>query len=112
MNGMPKHREPLAVLPTMIVAFAGWADAAEAASGATYHTIESLPAEKCPRRDHKDFYDFTVVRPEIKIMENGYGRFTGRLTTPATLAPRPSLSGCCCSWVQSPTSGGKSSPIS
>jgi len=51
----------------MIVAFAGWPDAAESATKAVRYLAKKLPAKKFAEIDAEEFYDFTVVRPETTI---------------------------------------------
>ena len=71
MDALIVHEEPEQALPTMIVAFAGWPDAAEAATGAVMHLVDKLPAKKLAEIDPEEFYDFTVVRPELRLDESG-----------------------------------------
>ena len=71
MDGLIVHEEPAQKLPTMIVAFAGWPDAAEAATGAIRHLVDKLPANKFAEIDPEEFYDFTVVRPETRVNDEG-----------------------------------------
>ena len=53
------------------VAFAGWPDAGEAATRAVLHLVERLPAKKFAEIDPEEFYDFTVVRPEMRLDDSG-----------------------------------------
>jgi proteasome assembly chaperone (PAC2) family protein len=71
MDGLNVHEMPAAKLTTMTVAFAGWPDAAEAATGAVDYLVEKLPAKKFAQIDPEEFYDFTVVRPQIRQGEHG-----------------------------------------
>ena len=71
MDGLIYHEVPDAKLPAMVVAFAGWPDAAEAATGAVRHLIDKLSAKKFAEIDPDEFYDFTVVRPETLVNEAG-----------------------------------------
>ena len=71
MDGLIVHEEPAQKLPTMIVAFAGWPDAAEAATGAIRHLVDKLPATKFAEIDPEEFYDFTIVRPETRVNDEG-----------------------------------------
>ena len=54
-------------LPTMVVAFAGWPDAAEAATRAIRYMVRKLPAKKFAEIEPEDYYDFTVNRPHIRV---------------------------------------------
>ena len=71
MDGLIYHEDPETKLPTMIVAFAGWPDAAESATKALRHLVETLPAKKFAEIDPEEFYDFTVVRPQTRQNEEG-----------------------------------------
>ena len=61
----------------MIVAFSGWSDAGEAATGALTHLLENLDQSEVPQEailiaeyDAEDFYDFQVNRPMISVDES------------------------------------------
>ena len=61
----------------MIVAFSGWSDAGEAATGALTHLLENLDQSEDPKEavliaeyDAEDFYDFQVNRPMISVDES------------------------------------------
>ena len=71
MDGLIVHEEPGQKLPTMVAAFAGWPDAAESATGAVRHLIDSLAARKFAEIDPEEFFDFTVVRPQTRVDEEG-----------------------------------------
>ena len=71
MDGLIIHETPKAKLPTMIVAFAGWPDAAEAATRAVRYLVRKLPAKKFAEIDPEEFYDFTVVRPQTRVNRRG-----------------------------------------
>ena len=71
MDGLIIHETPETNLPTMIVAFAGWPDAAEAATRAVRYMTHKLPAKKFAEIDPEDFYDFTVVRPQLRVKRSG-----------------------------------------
>jgi proteasome assembly chaperone (PAC2) family protein len=71
MDGLIFHEVPVPKLPTMVVAFAGWPDAAEAATNAVRHLVQKLPAKKFAEIDPEEFYDFTVVRPQTRVNEMG-----------------------------------------
>ena len=71
MDGLIIHEAPATKLPTMVLAFAGWPDAAEAATRAVRHLVRTLHAKKFAEIDPEEFYDFTVVRPETRVDEKG-----------------------------------------
>jgi proteasome assembly chaperone (PAC2) family protein len=49
----------------MVAAFAGWNDAADAASGVVDHLIEEWDAELMIELDPEEYYDFQVHRPQV-----------------------------------------------
>jgi proteasome assembly chaperone (PAC2) family protein len=55
--------------PALVCAFAGWNDAAGAASTALETVAASLESEVVARLDPEDFYDFQVNRPTIRLIE-------------------------------------------
>ncbi len=54
--------------PVLIVAFAGWNDAAEVATTAARHVARQLDGRRFATLDAEDFYDFTETRPTVKIV--------------------------------------------
>jgi predicted ATP-grasp superfamily ATP-dependent carboligase len=60
----PQLREP-----ALICAFKGWNDAGEAASAALGFLIDSFDAREVARIDPEEFYDFTAVRPTVRMSE-------------------------------------------
>ena len=71
MDHLIKRETPNLTLPTMVVAFAGWPDAAEAATRAIRYLVRNLPATKFAEIDPEEFYDFTVTRPRTLINRSG-----------------------------------------
>lgn len=55
----------------MVLAFAGWPDAAEASTKALRYLVERLPAEKFAEIDPEEFYVFTEARPYTRIGDDG-----------------------------------------
>jgi proteasome assembly chaperone (PAC2) family protein len=55
--------------PFLVAAFAGWNDAASAATTALETVAESLDAERIAELDPEEFYDFQVTRPTIRLVE-------------------------------------------
>jgi len=55
--------------PAVVCAFRGWNDAGEAASTALAFLIESFGAEEVAHIDPEDFYDFTAIRPTVRLAE-------------------------------------------
>ncbi|TWD84480.1 putative ATP-grasp superfamily ATP-dependent carboligase [Kribbella amoyensis] len=62
--------------PVVIAAFAGWNDAAEAATGAVDHLIEEWDAELVTAIDPEEYYDFQVTRPTVGFDADGVRRLT------------------------------------
>src|ERR687885_2486716 len=54
--------------PTMIVAFSGWPDAGEVASGSMRYLLRKLRARKFAAIEPEIFYTFTEVRPQTTIV--------------------------------------------
>ncbi|MDQ3571671.1 MAG: PAC2 family protein [Actinomycetota bacterium] len=55
--------------PILVCAFAGWNDAASAASTALEAIAAAFPSEVVARLDPENFYDFQVNRPTIRLVE-------------------------------------------
>jgi proteasome assembly chaperone (PAC2) family protein len=71
---MEIHQIPLLREPIMIMAFSGWNDAAEAASGAVEHLMsgwrdknDDVLPELIAEVESEDYYDFQVNRPVVSI---------------------------------------------
>ncbi len=50
-----------------VMAFAGWNDAGEAASGVVNHLIESFNAQLVDTINPDDYYDYQIARPRIRL---------------------------------------------
>ena len=59
--------EPQLREPTLIMSFAGWNDAAEAATGAVQYLVRKWAAVKFAEIDPEEFYDFTESRPHVRL---------------------------------------------
>ncbi len=55
--------------PVLVCAFAGWNDAASAASTALEAVASGLDSQVAARIDPEDFYDFQVNRPTIRLVD-------------------------------------------
>jgi proteasome assembly chaperone (PAC2) family protein len=55
--------------PTLVCAFAGWNDAASAATASLEAVAASIDSEVVARIDPEEFYDFQVNRPTIRLIE-------------------------------------------
>jgi proteasome assembly chaperone (PAC2) family protein len=71
MDSVEFHREPPANLATMVVAFGGWIDAGEAVTGAMRYLVRHLPASPLASIDPEEFFDFTKVRPVVRLSADG-----------------------------------------
>jgi predicted ATP-grasp superfamily ATP-dependent carboligase len=77
LEDLPQLNEPV-----MVLAFEGWNDAAEAATGLVDHLMEVFEATRFGEVDPEDYYDFQVSRPLISVGEGG----VRSLTWPGTAA--------------------------
>lgn len=57
--------------PTLLFAFAGWADAADSATHALRYVVRHLKGEKFAEVDPEEFYNFTRVRPKTRFDDSG-----------------------------------------
>lgn len=57
--------------PILVLAFEGWNDAGDAASGALTHLIEHLDAVPFAQIDAEPFYDFSSTRPLVRLDADG-----------------------------------------
>lgn len=80
---MEIYQIPLLRNPVMIMAFSGWNDAAEAASGAVQHLLSSWKDKKddvlpelIAEVESEDFYDFQVNRPQVSIDDSAIRSIT------------------------------------
>jgi proteasome assembly chaperone (PAC2) family protein len=62
MHVLPSLRDP-----ALVLAFAGWNDAGEAATSAARYVADSLHAVPLAEIDPEEFYDFTVRRPHVRL---------------------------------------------
>jgi predicted ATP-grasp superfamily ATP-dependent carboligase len=60
----PQLRRPL-----LVAAFEGWNDAGDAATLAVRYLAETWSARKFAAIDPEEFYDFTVARPQVKLVD-------------------------------------------
>jgi proteasome assembly chaperone (PAC2) family protein len=76
--------------PALIVAFEGWNDAGEAATGAIGHLAASWDSKAIGQVDPEDFYDFQVTRPVMEVTDGQTDRLVWP-TTRLTLARPPGV---------------------
>src|SRR2546422_5561240 len=67
MDHVEFDREPPANLTTMVIAFGGWIDAGQAATGALRHLVRDLSAPRLAWIDPEQFFMFTQERPEVRM---------------------------------------------
>lgn len=84
LEGLPPLHQP-----TLVAAFEGWNDAAEAATGLIDHLLQAYPGQRFAEVDPEDYYDFQVNRPIISVGDRG----VREITWPATTAYATSISG-------------------
>ena len=71
MDSIEFHCEPPSNVSTMVVAFGGWIDAGEAVTGAMRYLVRQLGASLLASIDPEDFFDFTRVRPVVRLSAGG-----------------------------------------
>ena len=57
--------------PVLVIAYAGWSDAGDAATSAVRHLLGDLAVSRFAYLDTGEFLDFTVVRPHARIRADG-----------------------------------------
>jgi len=71
MNHVGFDREPPANLTTLVMAFGGWIDAGQAATGALRHLVRDLSAARLAWIDPEQFFVLTQERPEVRLKADG-----------------------------------------
>ncbi|SSC25791.1 Protein of unknown function DUF774, partial [Klenkia terrae] len=74
--------------PVVVVAFEGWNDAGDAATGALEHLELIWDAEPLAALDPEDYYDFQVNRPQVSL-KDGVSRKVEWPTTRISVARKP-----------------------
>jgi proteasome assembly chaperone (PAC2) family protein len=69
MSFIQYHNRPILRDPIVLVAFAGWNDAAEAATTAIRFLIDRWKPIKLAEIDSEDFFVFTETRPTVKLVD-------------------------------------------
>ncbi len=82
-SDLPRLTDPVAV-----VAFEGWNDAGDAATGALEHLELIWDAEPLAALDPEDYYDFQVNRPQVSLVD-GVSRTIEWPTTRISVARAP-----------------------
>ena len=71
MDDIEFHGEPPSNISTMVVAFGGWVDAGDAATGALRSLVRQLAATPLATIDPEAFVDFTTLRPIVRLSAAG-----------------------------------------
>ena len=71
MDHVEFDRDPPTNLTTMVMAYGGWIDAGQAATGALRQLVRDLSAARVARIDPEQFFVFTQERPEVKMRDDG-----------------------------------------
>jgi proteasome assembly chaperone (PAC2) family protein len=66
-NNLPFPRLPELHQPDMLIALAGWSDAAKVATGSVLYLARTLDAIGFAQIEGDQFYDFSLTRPEVTI---------------------------------------------
>jgi len=69
MDAMRWEERPTLRRPVLIAAFEGWNDGADAASSAARFLAEAWAARPIATIDPEEFYDFTEVRPHVRLVD-------------------------------------------
>ncbi len=80
MDPVRRLHRPSLRRPRALIAFEGWNDASEAASGAAGFLLGQFDVEPFAVIEPEEFYDFQSTRPTVEIDDGG----TRRLSWPAT----------------------------
>lgn len=60
--------------PVLVMAFAGWNDAAQVASTAVRHLVDTWGARRFAEIDPEEFFDFSETRPTVHLLDNLHRR--------------------------------------
>jgi len=61
------HEQPELRHPDLVTAFAGWSDAAQAATGTVSYLVKRLSAKRFAEIEAEEFYDFSSLRPTVTV---------------------------------------------
>ena len=71
MDHLIWHERPKLSNPVVIAAFAGWNDAADAATMAVRHLLGTFDAQHIASVDPEAFYEFYSTRPQVRLTADG-----------------------------------------
>src|SRR5262249_20773178 len=69
MDPLSFSSRPTLRRPIIVLAFAGWSDAGQSATTAVRFLAEQFEAAPLARIEPEEFYDFTVGRPQVRLVE-------------------------------------------
>lgn len=72
MSAMTIEEVPQLTDPVLIVAFAGWNDAGNAATHAAQFLVQQLQARRFASIDPEEFYNFSELRPQVRLRDGLY----------------------------------------
>ncbi|RPJ60854.1 MAG: PAC2 family protein [Dehalococcoidia bacterium] len=73
--------KPTLLQPDLVVAYLGWPDAAQVATGAVSYLINTLHAVKFAEMKSDQYYDFSTIRPSVSIQRGLVGRLRMPMNT-------------------------------
>jgi proteasome assembly chaperone (PAC2) family protein len=76
MSALTIEELPTLTDPVLIVAFAGWNDAGGAATHAAQFLVQRLQARRFASLDPEEFYDFSELRPQVRLRDGLYREVT------------------------------------
>jgi len=69
MDSLVFYSHPALRRPIIVLAFAGWSDAGQSATTAVRFLAEQFGATQLARIEPEEFFDFTVVRPQVRLVD-------------------------------------------
>jgi proteasome assembly chaperone (PAC2) family protein len=76
MDALTIEEIPTLTDPVLIVAFAGWNDAGNAATHAAQFLVQRLQARRFASLDPEEFYNFSDLRPQVRLRDGLYREVT------------------------------------
>jgi proteasome assembly chaperone (PAC2) family protein len=76
MSALTIEEIPTLTDPVLVVAFAGWNDAGNAATHAAQFLVQRLQARRFASLDPEEFYNFSELRPQVRLRDGLYREVT------------------------------------
>ncbi|HUI26822.1 MAG TPA: PAC2 family protein [Candidatus Kryptonia bacterium] len=76
MDALSFAERPVLRQPVLILAFGGWNDAGSSATAAVRYVSEQFDAKPLASIDPDEFYDFTVQRPQVQLVDGLHRQVT------------------------------------